>query len=367
VERAKRALSSQPFAAVEEEFLAERGGAPLHLSLELRRDEYEEMIRPLVDRSMASVQTALHDAKLLARDIDRIILVGGATRTPLIQRLLAERTGIEPRFEVDPDLCVALGAASEGALIAGEEVHSVLVDITSHSMGVRCLCEDEDDLRTHYFSRIIPKGSPLPTSHSEVYGTIVDEQKTVEVEVYQGEDEDVRRNSKLGTFRIEGLAPVPAGNEIVVHFNLTLDGTLTVKAAEKATGLHRQIVIDDAIHSFGAEERERAQRRLEVLQGRGGSGVEEGGAGEAEGPGARPGPEGGEASPAAVLGGETGKEILRTVARVRDLLENMVPEDREEAVDLIERTMSNLEAGRTDVARAAGRDLEEMLFYLEEA
>jgi molecular chaperone DnaK len=287
---------------------------------------------------------------------------------------------------VDPDLCVALGAAVEGALIAGDDVHSVLVDITAHSMGVRALHEEEDVLKTHYFSVIIPKGSPLPTSRSEVYTTVTDRQEVVDVVVYQGEDEDVRRNVKLGNFRVEGLAPVPAGNEIVVYFTLTLDGTLTVRASEKTTGLNRHIVIDDAIHAFGKEEREQAARRLGDLFAAAGEedepeddaaedddllgeeDLDEEGDGKEEGAAAGGPPAGASDPPApAVLGDETGREILRTVERVRALLEKMVPEDREDAVAMIERATAGLREGRIDRAREAGKDLEELLFYLEEA
>jgi hypothetical protein len=126
-------------------------------------------------------------------------------------------------------------------------------------------------------------------------------------------------------------------------------------------------VIDDAIHSFGAEERERAGRRLEVLHGGGGREWVAAGNGVAHGPAMAAAPGVGAPSPAAALGGETGKEILRTVERVRALLEKMVPEDQEEAVHLIERAKADLEQGRVDGARAAGRHLQEMLFYLEEA
>ncbi|MBI4602568.1 MAG: Hsp70 family protein [Planctomycetes bacterium] len=365
VERAKRVLSSHPFVTVEEEFIAERDGVPLHLSVELRRDDYEAMIRPLIERSMGSVQTALHDAKLLTRDIDRIVLVGGATRTPLIQRELAARTGIEPHHEVDPDLCVALGAAAEAALIAGEDLHSVLVDITPHSMGVGCLDELDEELGPYLFSPVIPKGSTLPAARSEVYYTASDYQKVVEVCVYQGEERDVRRNTKLGTFRVEGLTPVPAGNEIVIQFQLTLDGTLTAKATEKATGLSRQIVVDDALHSFTDEDRARARERLDRLhrlEVDGGSPAAAGAEGGATG-------EVASAEPAAQPAGKSPQDqaIEDTVRRIRALLDRMVPEDREEAVELIDRATSGAAAGRLEDARAAHRELQEMLFFLEEA
>lgn len=389
LERAKRLLSSQPFAVVEEEFVAERDGVPLHLSAEISRREYEELIAPLVDRSMGSVQEALHLAGLLARDIDEIILVGGATRTPLIQREISERTGKDPKFQVDPDLCVALGASIEAALIAGEEVHSVLVDITPHSLGVSCVGEYDGIVTPYYYSVIIPRGSPLPTSRSEVYGTLVDNQQSVEVEIYQGEDPDVRGNAKLGNYQVQGLSARPAGNEIVCHFNLDLDGTLTVTTTEKATGLAKRIVITDALHSFSDDDRRAAEGRLRALFGEDLEEIEEEGEGgeeipdeiqedieeeieeevadeeaaeeELDGEGFEE-----EEAPAGDDGADAAR-IQETVERVRALLDRMAPSDREEAVELIERASAELRAGRIDRAREAHRELQDILFYIEEA
>lgn len=269
-EAAKRQLSDHAFARVEEEFIAEKDGVPLHISVEISRGDYEDLIRPLIDRTMDCVQCSLDDARLTAAQIDRVVLVGGSTRTPLIANLLEGRLERPARKDIDPDLCVAMGAAVQAAMIAGESVGAVLVDITPHSLGIKTLDPGTGDYFfgsgfEFRFAPIIRRGTPLPASRSEVFRTVSDSQPKVEVDVYQGESDDVRRNHRVGMFLIEGLAKVPAGNQLVVQLDLTLDGVLKVSAREKATGLVKHITIDNALARFEREERDAATARLEQL------------------------------------------------------------------------------------------------------
>jgi molecular chaperone DnaK len=268
VEEAKKRLSDHAFARIEEEFIAEKDGVPLHLSTEVERHEYESLIRPLIDRTMECVQHALDDARLTAAQIDRVVLVGGSTRTPLIGQLLEDRLGQPAHREINPDLCVAMGAAIQGAIIAGQNVGSVLVDITPHSIGIKCLeYADTFAFRPNEFkfAPIIKRNTPLPASRSEVFCTVIENQPTVEIDVYQGENPDVRRNHRVGRFMIEGLARVGAGNQIVVQLDLTLDGILKVSAREKATGLVKQITIENALARYALAERANAQARLDRM------------------------------------------------------------------------------------------------------
>ncbi|HUR53434.1 MAG TPA: Hsp70 family protein, partial [Gemmataceae bacterium] len=238
---------------------------PLHLSTEVDRAEYEGLIRPLIDRTMECVQHALDDARLTAAQIDRVVLVGGSTRTPMIGQYLEDRLGQPAHREINPDLCVAMGAAVQGAIIAGQNVGSVLVDITPHSIGIRCLdYADEFGFRTNEnkFAPILRRNTPLPASRSEVFCTVGDNQPTVEIDVYQGENTDVRRNHRVGKFLIEGLARVPAGNQLVVQLDLTLDGILKVSAREKATGLVKQITIENVTGRMGVAEQAASEARL---------------------------------------------------------------------------------------------------------
>src|SRR5206468_11751105 len=143
-------------------------------SLELSREEYEALIQPLVDRTMDCVQRALDDANLTGSAVDKVVLVGGSTRTPLVSRLLEERMGQPAHQEVNPDLCVAMGAAIQAALIAGEDVGAVLVDITPHSLGIRCLDYNGGIDFPFRFAPIVRRNTPLPAARSEMFSTVHD-------------------------------------------------------------------------------------------------------------------------------------------------------------------------------------------------
>ncbi len=390
VEDAKKRLSDHAITKVEEEFIAEKDGVPLHLNVEVERIEFEELIRPLIDRTMQCVQQALDDAKLTAAQIDRVVLVGGSTRTPLIGRLLEERLGQPAHREVNPDLCVALGAAIQGAIISGQNVGSVLVDITPHSLGIKCL-EMTDDFgfrpNEFKFAPIIRRNSPLPASRSEVFATVSDNQPIVEVEVYQGESADVRRNHRVGRFNIEGLARVPAGNQLVVQLDLTLDGILKVSAREKATGLVKQITIENALARYAMAEREHAQSRLNRMW----SDLEtlstpppgdepnlsEDGPDDFDHPLDEGGPETehGVSSPVGVPQLDPGpREGQRETVQARALLEKADrvrgkagAEDQVELDRLISRVRDAMTDRRWGDLQSACNDLSDVLFYLEDA
>jgi len=263
-ETAKRALSNQPFVLIEEEYIEEYEEAPVHLSLELSRHDYEDMIGPFIDETLEAVHIALNGAGLTASDIDEILLVGGSTRTPLVGVRLEEELRISPRLEVDPDLCVATGAAIQAALIAGAEVSSstVLVDITPYTYGTSAIGELEGELYPYKYVPIIHKNSSLPLSKTEVFYTMRDDQEAVEVRIFQGEEPDALNNIQIGEFVVEGLSMVPQGNPILVKLDLDINGILDVSAQEKRTGLEKSIVIDNAISRFEKVEMEAAKERI---------------------------------------------------------------------------------------------------------
>lgn len=372
VEDAKKRLSDHPFARIEEEFIAEKDGVPLHLSTEVSRDEYEELIRPLTDRTLECVQRALDDARLTAAQIDRVVLVGGSTRTPLISRLLEERLGQPAHREVNPDLCVAMGAAVQGAIIAGQNVGAVLVDITPHSIGIKCL-EYSDTLiarpNEFKFAPILKRNTPLPASRSEVFCTVIDNQPTVEIDVYQGENPDVRRNHRVGRFMIEGLGRVPAGNQLVVQLDLTLDGILKASAREKATGLVKQITIDNVMSRYAVAEQAGAQARLNRIWADLES-LEPGGEGDVESdslatglsvptiPVLDPGPREGQRETVQARALVDQAERLRAKAS---------PEDQAELDRLTGRVRDALTDRRWADLQAACGELSDVLFYLEDA
>ena len=222
-ENAKKHLSDHPFARIEEEYVAEVDGKPAHLALELSREDYEELIAPFIEETLSAIHTALELASLTSSQIDEILLVGGATRTPLICARLLEVFGKQARGEVDPDLCVAMGAAIQGASMAGEEVSAVLVDVTPYSFGTSALGELNGQLSPFKYIPIIAKNTPIPVRKSEAFYTVHDNQQSVDVHVYQGENEDALENIEIGEFRIEGLGNTPAGNTIILDLALDRD------------------------------------------------------------------------------------------------------------------------------------------------
>jgi molecular chaperone DnaK len=354
VEAAKRHLSFHPFARIQEEFIAEKESRALHLDLEISREEYEAMIRPMLDRTMDCVQRALEDSKLNGSAIDKVVLVGGSTRTPLVSRLLEERLDQPTHQEVNPDLCVAMGAAVQAAIIEGADVGAVLVDITPHSLGIRCLDEFRGFDFPFRFAPIIHRNTPLPASRSELFHTVCDSQPAVDIDVFQGESDDVRHNHEVGTFRIEGLAQVPAGNQLVVQLDLNLDGMLKVSAREKATGLQKQITIDNALARFEREELDSARERLDELWDD--SAEEEAAHGEI--PVLSPGPREGQ---------REAVQARALLEKAERLLPKAQPEDRAELQRLMGQVGEALTDRQWEKVTASANELADILFYLEDA
>ncbi len=362
VEAAKRHLSEHPFARIEEEFLAEKDGQALHLNMEVSRGDYEALIRPLLTRTMDCVQRALDDARVTASQIARVVLVGGSTRTPLISQLLGERLGQPAHQEVNPELIVAMGAAMQAALIAGEDVGAVLVDITPHTLGIKCLDVVHGLDFPFRFAPILHRNTPLPATRSEVFNTVYDEQREVEIDVYQGESDDVRHNHRVGRFMIQGLAKVPAGNQIVVQLDLNLDGILKVSAREKATGLQKNVTIDNPFAAYQRDERAVAQQRLNRLW--------EGAEGE-EGDGDEVSVTEGAPPPELVAGPREGQretvQARALVEKAERLLPSVPAEDRPEVERLLTAVRNALTDRRWAELTTACNDLSDVLFYLEDA
>ncbi|MGA7982865.1 MAG: Hsp70 family protein [Chromatiaceae bacterium] len=346
-EGAKIALSDSPFARIEEEYLLEKGGKPVHLSLELERSEYEAMIAPYIDETLEAVHIALKGADLAVTDIDEVLLVGGATRTPLVQQRLEQELGMQPRSEVDPDLCVAAGAAIQAAVIAGTEVAGVLVDITPYTFGTSAWAELNGEPYPYTFVPLIRKNTPIPVTKSDAFETMYDGQQAIEVKVYQGEDPDALNNTEIGSFRIEGLSDVPAGNIIVTTFSLDVNGILHVNSREKRTGLEKHITIDNATARFEHEELDAARKRLSAL-------IE----GEAEL--ISTGEAGGEASERR----ET-VQARALVEKAERLLETASAEDKEDLVDLIESVRDAVAKGDNPALERGVAELSDLVYYLE--
>ena len=340
-EAAKITLSDNPYARLEEEYLLEKQGTPVHLSLELARDDYEAMIDAFIDETLQAAHTALDGAGMSVSQLDEILLVGGATRTPLISRRLEAELGLQPRAEVDPELCVAAGAAIQGAVIGGGPVSSVLVDVTPYTFGTSALGDWKGELYPYKFVPLIRKNSVVPTSKSEVFYTAYEGQTTVEVMVYQGEDPDALNNTEIGRFLIEGLEDVPGGNPIIATFSLDLNGILHVKAREKGTGLEKSISIDNAIARFEEEQMEQARVRIDELFG-----------GEA----------------AAREDNAQQREFTQAralIEKAERLMEEAGEDDREDLVDLIEGLTDAMNSQDPGALRNTSEQLTDLIFYME--
>ncbi|MDD5036764.1 MAG: Hsp70 family protein [Methylococcaceae bacterium] len=346
-EGAKRALSDQPFVRIDEEYLFEKEGAPIHLSLELSRYEYESMIAEYIDETLEAVHIALSGANLVASDIDEILLVGGSTRTPVISERLFDEFGLEPQRNIDPDLCVAMGAAIQAGMIAGESVSAVLVDVTPYTYGTSVIGELHGEYYSFKYVPVIRKNTPLPTSKTEAFYTASDGQQEVLVHVYQGEDEDALNNIEIGEFKVKGLRNVPAGNTVTMTFDLDLNGILHISAREKETGLEKSITIGNAIARFQEEEMEQAKARVNALFGTdlvGEYTKEEKGAKEEH---------------------HTQVKAHALVEKAQKLLDKAADEDKEDIIDLIEQINDGLAGKHFDVVEEAVEKLADILYYLE--
>jgi molecular chaperone DnaK len=228
-EKAKHELSETLVAAVNIPFIAQKGAEPVHFQKEVRRVELETLTSDLLAKLDAPCQRALKDARIQPSEIDQVILVGGMTRMPAVQERIERIFGKKASHGVNPDEIVAIGAATQSAVLSGELREVVLLDVTPHALGIR----SEGDR----MSVIIPRNCTLPTREHKIFATTEDKQTFVTIEVFQGDDGDVRKNRLLGEFTLGGLPSGKAGDvHVEVAFTVDVDGILQVGAKEKATG-----------------------------------------------------------------------------------------------------------------------------------
>ena len=254
-EKAKIELSNMTETTISLPFITANQSGPKHLEMKLTRAKFEEMTADLLDRTVVPTKRALSDSGLSASEVDKVLLVGGSTRMPMVQKKIVSLLGKEPTKGINPDECVAAGAAIQGAILKGDHKDIVLVDVTPLSLGLETL--------GGVFTKIIERNTAIPAQQSQIFTTAANNQPQVEIMIYQGERPMAADNVKLGQFVLDGIAPAPRGvPQIEVTFNIDTNGILNVSAKDKGTGKEQKITIQSS--NLSKDDIERMKRDAEA-------------------------------------------------------------------------------------------------------
>ena len=332
-EKAKKDLSGMAETQISAPFISQGDEGPLHLDMTLTRAKFEDLISDLVESTLDPVRQAMKDAKVKAKDIDKVLLVGGSTRIPMVQELIKKELGKEPSREVNPDEVVAMGAAIQGGVLTGEVNDIVLLDVTPLSLGLETL--------GGVMTVLIPKNSTIPTSKKQIFSTAADNQPAVDIHVLQGERPMAADNKTLGNFQLNGIPRAPRGvPQIEVTFDIDANGIVNVSAKDLGTNKEQHITITsttnlsdeeiDRMVKEAAENKEKDDKRKE----------------EAE------------------LRNDAEQLVFQTEKSLKDLGDKVTDKEKEECEDLIKEVKDALDKDDMDDLKEKKDKLEEKAIAL---
>ena len=333
-EKAKKDLSGMVSTQISAPFIAkDEDGEPLHLDMELTRAKFEDLISDLVESTVDPVKKALKDAKITKKDIDKVILVGGSTRVPLVYETVTKELGKEPSREVNPDEAVAMGAAIQGGVLTGDVNDIVLLDVTPLSLGLETL--------GGVMTTLIPRNTTIPTSKTEIFSTAADNQPAVDIHVLQGERSMAADNKTLGRFQLGNIPPAPRGvPQIEVTFDIDANGIVNVRAKDLGTNKEQSITITSSTN-LTDEEVERMRKEAEENKEADDKRKEE-----------------------AEVKNEAEQMVFQTEKAIKDLGDKADPKEVEEAEDLIKDLKKALEGGDIDEIKEEKEKLQEKAMTL---
>ena len=332
-EKAKKDLSGMTSTQISAPFISQGEDGPLHLDMTLTRAKFEDLISDLVESTLDPVRQAIKDAKIKKSDIDKVLLVGGSTRIPMVQELIKKELGKEPSREVNPDEVVAMGAAIQGGVLTGEVNDIVLLDVTPLSLGLETL--------GGIMTVLIPKNTTIPTSKKQVFSTAADNQPAVDIHVLQGERQMAADNKTVGNFQLTGIPAAPRGvPQIEVTFDIDANGIVNVKAKDLGTNKEQAITIT-ASTNLSDEEIEKMVKEAEANK-----------------------EEDKKRKEAAELKNDAEQLVFQTEKSLKDLGDKVDKKEKEEAEDLIKDVKDALEKNDIDEIKEKKEKLEEKAMAL---